>query len=267
MDETRISITVKPIYIERFIYWIVILVLGGLLLYSWLGDESTTANTVKTPTQNTPTVPTTPVNTIETKPAPVPEPESCVDDKKNQDETDVDCGGKCPKCVSGKSCEVNTDCSSNICTDGVCTSTPKVTLSGKVEIDIQDVDYEELTTGAVRVTGITYKITNGLSEDLENIRLEIFLKGSSNVNCLNQDAADIGHCETAFAIIALPNIATGKSWSEGHDFTTDEAPRKFITDDDYWSPGDKFNVIAYVVKDTGDLIGGKTISDGYLVTP
>ena len=46
---------------------------------------------------------------------------SCTDGIKNQDETDIDCGGtKCAKCGFKKSCSINTDCSSNLCQNGVC---------------------------------------------------------------------------------------------------------------------------------------------------
>ncbi len=46
--------------------------------------------------------------------------ETCEDDIKNQDETDVDCGGSCPACPIGSNCEVASDCTSGNCDDGVC---------------------------------------------------------------------------------------------------------------------------------------------------
>jgi|GEM_PF-6286748 len=47
---------------------------------------------------------------------------TCTDGIKNQDETDVDCGGsKCPKCGYPHSCNIGTDCISGICTGGICT--------------------------------------------------------------------------------------------------------------------------------------------------
>jgi hypothetical protein len=40
----------------------------------------------------------------------------CSDGIKNQDETDVDCGGAiCGKCAAGKMCIINSDCITNIC--------------------------------------------------------------------------------------------------------------------------------------------------------
>ena len=37
-------------------------------------------------------------------------PEHCDDGELSGDETDVDCGGSCPPCEIGESCEVRTDC-------------------------------------------------------------------------------------------------------------------------------------------------------------
>ena len=53
--------------------------------------------------------------------APISAAESCKDGIKNQDETDVDCGGVCGAiCANDKVCLVNTDCQSNNCVGGVC---------------------------------------------------------------------------------------------------------------------------------------------------
>ena len=48
--------------------------------------------------------------------------ETCFDGIKNQDETDIDCGGSCPKCEDGKNCSTDTDCLSGWCYNGVCTT-------------------------------------------------------------------------------------------------------------------------------------------------
>ena len=48
---------------------------------------------------------------------------SCTDGQKNQDETDIDCGGLlCTPCSEGRACVVNEDCITRICTDGMCVS-------------------------------------------------------------------------------------------------------------------------------------------------
>jgi len=45
---------------------------------------------------------------------------SCDDGSKNQNESDVDCGGVCGTCSAGKACGVDGDCESGSCVDGVC---------------------------------------------------------------------------------------------------------------------------------------------------
>ena len=46
---------------------------------------------------------------------------SCIDTKKNGDETDSDCGGACGNtCLDGKDCKVVGDCKNNLCTGGKC---------------------------------------------------------------------------------------------------------------------------------------------------
>ena len=48
---------------------------------------------------------------------------SCTDGIKNGSETDVDCGGSCPtKCSPGRECLVPGDCTSGVCTGGICQS-------------------------------------------------------------------------------------------------------------------------------------------------
>ncbi|MEZ4225770.1 MAG: plastocyanin/azurin family copper-binding protein [Polyangiaceae bacterium] len=45
---------------------------------------------------------------------------SCSDNVKNGTETDVDCGGTCPKCANGKACTQNGDCTSAQCAGNSC---------------------------------------------------------------------------------------------------------------------------------------------------
>ena len=48
-------------------------------------------------------------------------PASCTDSIKNQDETDIDCGGsKCSKCSNSKKCLAASDCQSSNCVNGLC---------------------------------------------------------------------------------------------------------------------------------------------------
>jgi len=48
---------------------------------------------------------------------------NCSDGIKNQDETDIDCGGSiCSKCSNGKACLIYLDCQSGLCSNGICQS-------------------------------------------------------------------------------------------------------------------------------------------------
>ena len=50
---------------------------------------------------------------------------TCSDGIKNQDETDVDCGGSvCGKCANTKACQANEDCISSECVDNICAGDP-----------------------------------------------------------------------------------------------------------------------------------------------
>ena len=49
------------------------------------------------------------------------QPANCMDNVKNGNETDIDCGGgMCAKCVDGKACKAASDCVSSICTNFTC---------------------------------------------------------------------------------------------------------------------------------------------------
>jgi hypothetical protein len=45
---------------------------------------------------------------------------SCSDQRRNGDETALDCGGSCPACATGATCALPADCISQICSGGVC---------------------------------------------------------------------------------------------------------------------------------------------------
>ena len=47
---------------------------------------------------------------------------TCRDGVKNQDETDVDCGGSgsCPRCLDSKKCKLPSDCLNGVCSSGIC---------------------------------------------------------------------------------------------------------------------------------------------------
>jgi hypothetical protein len=48
---------------------------------------------------------------------------TCSDNAKNGSETDIDCGGSCPPCATGKACLVGGDCVSGNCQGQLCQPT------------------------------------------------------------------------------------------------------------------------------------------------
>ncbi len=51
-------------------------------------------------------------------------PASCTDRAIDGDETDVDCGGSCPACATGKMCLHAHDCATGLCVNNVCSAPP-----------------------------------------------------------------------------------------------------------------------------------------------
>ena len=68
--------------------------------------------------------------------------ETCDDGIKNQNESDIDCGGSCSGCSAGESCNNVLDCSRGLsCTRGVCTDTVTETCSDGIKNqDETDID-------------------------------------------------------------------------------------------------------------------------------
>lgn len=80
----------------------------------------------------------------------------CSDGQKSPDETDVDCGGPCPKCLVERACAIDGDCTTGNCDEGVCAcaaSAVKVALpaGGSLPADLQGqaycIDRREVTNG------------------------------------------------------------------------------------------------------------------------
>lgn len=67
-----------------------------------------------------------------------PLPENCTNEDKDADETDVDCGGTCAPCDSGKACSGEKDCASKNCANGVCqaaTCSDMIQNGGESDVD------------------------------------------------------------------------------------------------------------------------------------
>jgi hypothetical protein len=68
-------------------------------------------------------------------------PAQCLNDMKDGNETDTDCGGgTCPACINGKACAQNADCESGVCTNKTCTTPPAQCLDETQDGSETDVD-------------------------------------------------------------------------------------------------------------------------------
>jgi hypothetical protein len=88
------------------------------------------------------------------------------DQKKDGDETDVDCGGAtaAPRCADGKTCLAGGDCASAVCEGGACK--PATGDDGVKNGDESDVDCGGTTTGAAKcAVGLACKAHADCSSD------------------------------------------------------------------------------------------------------
>lgn len=271
MEEAHVTITVKPIHIERIAYWIVILGLAILLALAFMKDETCTpgSETAQDDADNAnAAAPGTPTPT-----APTAAAASCVDGIRNQAETDIDCGGTCGKCVTGKTCIAGTDCASTFCTAGVCAASAPTTLSGKVALDVIKANIIKSPSGTAKVTGIEYKVTNGVDTELDGYVIKIFVKNKAGTRCLNQEIQ--GTCDQPYAEFSSSRaIASGKdSGVQTQSFADLVSPHMgwYLIEDNGYEPSDAslddIQVIAYLYDSAGNSIEGKIITDLVAVSP
>ena len=113
---------------------------------------------------------------------------SCNDFVKNQDESDVDCGGSCPeKCLFGQDCKKPTDCKSNVCDGGKC-GTPETCINlqqdpGETDVDCGGNDCPGCANGK-------YCMEHGDCLSL-NCSFGVCEKPDCNDGSLNQDETDV----------------------------------------------------------------------------
>jgi hypothetical protein len=263
MEEMEISMKIKPIYLERLLYWIIILVLAVLLVIAWADDTVTDETDTKTVGQEQGAGTVTPP----AEETPVAEPEeSCSDGSKNQDETDIDCGGDCTKCALTKACAVNSDCISGICSQNVCVKEAPVTLSGKMEMDVTAIDKTIATNnGAVKVTALTFTVKNGLEDDYDQLLVKVYVKNKGGTRCYNQQTP--GLCDDSYAEFFTGAVKSGKTLTTSKSLSKDDYTSKvgnFVVDDTS-APASEFQVVAYVYDKNGNEIDGKSISDAIVV--
>lgn len=194
-----VEIVIKPIHLERVIYSLVIITLAILLIIKWNGggvavsEEQATAGVIAEATTN---------ETNQTTNA-SQEEILCSNGVKDQDETDIDCGGsKCDPCEEYMFCNVDSDCESGWCRanvkciepscddgvknqdesnidcggkcggywyDGTCNEEPEPSYSGRIDLTILDVATSVTTfdnEDFAKIENVKFKVDNGKPEDV-----------------------------------------------------------------------------------------------------
>lgn len=257
---TKEIIISPPALFERIIYWIVILVLVGVLVYLLMHPQgassslsssklNTGVGTNATSLSNVTNVSTTSspkASSITTK-------ASCTDGTKNQNEVDVDCGGACATCGIGKHCISDSDCKSANCVSSKCANA----LSGKISLVLKDVKYVADSSSPAKVTSVKITITNGRSETA-NLMLEIYVLTENELYYLNQIQQDeLDKNYKPYATIPLNPLASGKILEQTYDLKDHYAASSYLYSlTGNYKGGDSFVVqIRLVDRDTGNTLG------------
>jgi|GEM_PF-3681313 len=259
------EIIIRRSTIERTFFSIIIIVLAVLLVLCYFrGGTCSTDTTSQATGEESGTVASgadassdQPNATAPVEQAPV---ETCSDALRNQDETDVDCGGTCNACAEGKHCALNSDCIKGTCKAGVCDATPE--LSGDLTLSLVKVDHEENDLSKSRVNAITVTIDNGMDENVDLI-LQVFIMDASGSLALNQPSAD---GDKPYAIVELPLLASGKSLkSQKYEMAGLYTGASWIYDlTDFYKDGDDYRVKIKAI-DTGSGEVLATVSEKVLV--
>ncbi|MBQ9395330.1 MAG: hypothetical protein IJU23_07405 [Proteobacteria bacterium] len=163
----------------------------------------------------------------------------CENGRKDQDETDVDCGGSCGGCANNKYCKQNSDCQSDLCSGGRCTGEIAVTpvptdlvinevmaakgsgkvfaLNGNVAtcefIEVVNVSGKKLNLSGVQIKGTQHTTTGDTTKD-------VVLSG-----ILESKGVIVAHnCET------LPLLQSTVEVKLNNNFLTDSATFDFWID-------------------------------------
>lgn len=241
MGEIVISIDSQAI--ERAIYWVIIIVLAGLLAWSYFGNSNCDSGTNVTAavTQDTTSgaenaAPVTEPST-ETAPEDNTPEESCFDSIKNQYETDVDCGGDCDAgCDEGDACFRDSDCDTGLtCESNKCEGTPD--LSGTIDFVLNSVTkLKSPTTDTYKIDAVKVTITNGKSSKLIDPYVKVFVKSMSGI-LLNQAGADDFEDLPYFIYSDIPSINSGETKT-----ITIDIGGSYIWAQTGYSDGDDFKV-------------------------
>jgi hypothetical protein len=238
-----VEIVIGPRQLREAVYILVIIALVVLLIIKWNGGSCAEKKTAETGLPAGAGLNQTAQTANATNAT--QGPNLCANGVKDQDETDVDCGGaKCDKCDEFKSCNVDTDCKTTYChqhikcltptcSDGIknqdesnvdcggkcggfyydnaCHAEPKQILSNKVDLIISDVNTSvNPDTGFAKIESLTFKVTNGKAEE-QLLTAYIFARDPSGKPYY--ESSTTGD-EIPLKTIEIPAIETNGNYTE-----------------------------------------------------
>jgi hypothetical protein len=238
-----VEIVIKPIHLERVIYSVVIIVLAVLLIIHWKGgscnvnkEAEANMNTLTEAGINQTNQTTNLTATTQTS-------NLCANGVKDQDETDVDCGGnECDGCAEFKMCNVDSDCSTGMycsqhikclkptCTDGiknqnevqvdcgglcggywydgVCNDEPKPQYSGRIDLSILTVGTSvNPSSGLARIDNVKFSVANGKQDTFISTAYIYARKPSGTPYYESSISGD----EIPIQTIELPSLSLGQN--------------------------------------------------------
>ena len=125
-------------------------------------------------------------------------------------ETDIDCGGgTCGRCVTGKKCLVNSDCTSNDCSSGICTTFPTAVAS--YSLSEQSGTSTADGTGNVHTGTLNDEGSTGSNLEWAGTGAGITFPGAQGAYLQASGFTSLGTSDTAFslALWVKPTVAAG----------------------------------------------------------
>jgi len=169
---------------------------------------------------------------------------SCGDLVENGDETDLNCGGSCPPCATGKGCLQDVDCVSNSCNGVVCVVS---CTDGIANQDETDVDCGGLTCGPC-----------ALGQDC-----------NANADCANDNCGVGGVCECIGTHLMISEVRTRGLGGGNDEFMEIYNPTNaaVMIDTSWTLEMRSHSAVSYQIRWTGPAVAVSLPSHGhYLVT-
>lgn len=259
MEGVEIVIDPRKLIVHG-VYLVIIIVLTILLITHWNGGGSAVDKEAK---EKTPTgAGLNQTNQTSNATATAQTASLCANGIKDQDETDVDCGGtKCTGCAEFKACNVDTDCATGsycaqhikclkpTCTDtinnqdevavdcggvcggywydGICNPQPKPQYSGKIDLSIIKVeDSVNPSSGYARIDSVRFSVANGKQSDFIGTAY-IYARDSSGMPFFE---SSISGEEIPIKTVEMPSLSLGQNYTETVNITK-TLPETEPTDD------------------------------------